>query len=300
MLLMSDFRWTPPGLTPDEAEAFLTPSTGLPPTARPALHRWIVKDGTSGNLVRWGFMLDFQAASGIDLGVVHEPFVIVEKAIRFLQALTEEQCVYLLDYLLSHVSPGPRPASPMPSRVDGVASILHSAGAGWQVGNRQGRWGLVRVVPIGVAEAVEGVLSSADRASALLRPAWTGAFGLGSSPSHAYFDAVRAVEVYSCPLVSPNDRSATLGKDINVLRTKPEAWVFALSGGNRSTSIDHLVSTMQLLWHSQTDRHGAADYQDVSVAEAQAAVLLASTLVGWFAQGALQRSSSALPASRSV
>jgi hypothetical protein len=42
---------------------------------------------------------------------------------------------------------------------------------------------------------------------------------------------------------------------------------------------------MKLLWHSHSDRHGHGDYVGVTAEESQAAVLLASTLVGWFAKG---------------
>lgn len=73
----------------------------------------------------------------------------------------------------------------------------------------------------------------------------------------------------------------SLGKDINVLATKPEAWTFALSGDQ---SVERLLGAFRLLWHSQTDRHGREDYEDVGVDEAQAAVLLATAIVGWLSQ----------------
>ncbi len=138
-------------------------------------------------------------------------------------------------------------------------------------------------------DVVQDTLSSADKASELLRSAWESAFGVNPKPSHAYYDAVRSVEVLSCPLISPNDGNATLGKDINVLRSGANKWQFAMSGSRTSSPVEHVISMMQLLWHSQTDRHGRADYEDVSLAESQAAVLLASTLVGWLSKGMLTR-----------
>ncbi|MBI9114483.1 hypothetical protein [Sanguibacter suaedae] len=286
---MDDYQWMPPGLDPERAQAFLTPSTGLPEAASEAIHRWIVDDKYSHESLSWKFMIDFQSASHMDLGLLHQNTVQVGDALKYLRTLTEDQRTYLLDYMLSGLYPRPDIGRAMPERATRLASILRASGAGWTVMARRGRWGLQRVVPVGVTDVVESVLSSADRASALLRTAWSGAFGLESSPSHAYYDAVRAVEVYSCPLISPRDKLGTLGKDINVLRSKPEAWTFALVGSDRTSAVEHLVSAMQLLWHSQTDRHGYADYRDISQLEAQAAVLLASTIVGWLSQGALRR-----------
>jgi hypothetical protein len=286
---VDDFQWVPPGLDPEEAQDFLTPSTGLPKAAWEAIHRWIVYEKYNHENLQWNFMIEFQAASHINLGLINQNFVKVPDALKLFRTLSEEHRTYLLDYMLSSLHPLPETGRPMPARAKELDRILRASGAGWKVAARRGRWGLERVVPVGVTEVVDSVLSSADRSSALLRSAWSGAFGLKASPSHAYYDAVRAVEVYSCPLISPLDKAGTLGKDINVLRNKPEAWTFALAGSNRTSAVEHLVSAMQLLWHSQTDRHGYADYQDVSEREAQAAVLLSSTIVGWLAQGALQR-----------
>jgi len=285
----SDCVWTPPGLDASEAEGFLLPSAGIPDHAFEAIHRWITGAKYDHEFINWDFMIDFQAASRTNLGFTTQNILRVDAALNLLRRLTETQRTHLLDYMLSSLQPRPGVRPRMPERAEQLRGTLRAAGAGWTVGARGDRWGLVRVTPLGVAEAVEAVMSSADRATTLLRSAWAGGYGVDPSPGHAYFDAVRAVEVYSCPLISPKDSSATLGKDIHVLRSKPSAWEFALTGSAGAGGVERLISMMQFLWHSQTDRHGSADYEDVSQEEAQAAVLLASTLVGWLAAGALSR-----------
>lgn len=229
---------------------------------------------------------DFQAASGIDLNLNQQDYVRVSVMRAFLKDLDEKTLTYLIDYKLSKSRVGYSYGS---GNSRSLELILHSAGSKWTVGARQGRYGLVSRIPAGVVQIVEEIVSAQDKASEMLKRAWEKAYGLSSSPSDAYHDAVKAVEILANPLLSPKDKDATLGKDINVLRTQKEKWSFVMSGSKHTTAVEHILSMMQLLWHSQSDRHGQADYEDVSVQEAQAAVLLASTLVGWLAQSALKK-----------
>ncbi|WP_147915210.1 hypothetical protein [Ruania zhangjianzhongii] len=282
--------WTPPDLSPEEAAAFVTPGVGLPTHAREPLLRWITNGKYDHDPFRWSVMVDFQNASRQDHGFLVQNEIRTGDAITALRKLDLKRLTYLLDYLLMLQRPVPGFRPNPPDRVEALDAILRAAGAGWRVGDRGGRWGLVAAVNTGVERVVAEVVSSADRAAALLKSAWDAAFGVTPQASHAYHDAVRAVEVYSCPLFSTKDKSATLGKDIAVIRSRPEAWSFALAGSRNSTGVEQLVSAMQLLWHSHTDRHGREDYEDVSIEAARAAVLLASTLVGWFSLGLVKRS----------
>ncbi|KAB1639705.1 hypothetical protein [Pseudoclavibacter terrae] len=283
--MSEEYRWTPPGLAEAELEAFLTPAVGMPSTAIPSIVSWIIDSGSSSvhNYVDWDWVQQFQAASGRVVSGVGQSHVHLSDARRVLAELPEETLTFVVDYKLSAV-PFARRGSY--SKVKQLEKLLHDARSTWEVGERAGRCGLVERLPGGVRLVVESVMTGQDRASSLLRRAWESAFSPQPSASHAYYDAVRAVEVLSGPLISNNDRAATLGKDINVLRGQHAKWRFALSG---SQSIDQVLGAMQLLWHSQNDRHGREDYEDVSIEEARAAVLLASTLVGWLAQGALSK-----------
>lgn len=283
---MDDFVWTPPGLSADSAESFLSTRKGIPENARPQILRWLIRDKYDHEHVDLDEYLKFQTALRRSLGLVARKRAAVDKLREWLDGLDEDTLTALVDFRLSDAYPRPSHNSTPQGEVAAIRRVLYSAGSSWTVGDRSGRWGLIEALPGPVIEAAKTVVSQAGKASPLLESAWANAFGTDKRPSHAYFDAVRAVEVFSCPLISPKDKSATLGKDINVLNNKQEAWTFALSGGH---SIDRLVGTLRLLWHSQTDRHGREDYEDVSVNEAQAAVLLATTIVGWLSQGLLQR-----------
>lgn len=228
----------------------------------------------------------FQTDSRIDLGV-RSPAPQYPREVRaFLNAFSDQELTFYIDFVLSQFLVVQGRA---PQHVSALQSILRRSGSNWTVGNRGGRYGLVERVPSGVAKAVESVMSKQDLASGKLREAWDKAYGVNPSPSHAYYDAVKAVEILSTPLISRTDQDPTLGKDINVLRTGGHKWQFVMAGSKHATAVEHLVSVMQLLWHSQSDRHGHEDYKDVTLEEAKAAVLLASTLVGWFSQDALRR-----------
>ena len=283
-----DSVWTPPGLSEDDAATFLATREGIPENARPQILRWLIRDKYDHEHVTLDEYLTFQTALRRSLGLLPGKSATTGIVRKWLTELDEGTLTALLDFRLSSAHALPS-FNPQPQReVAAIKEILYSAGSSWTVGDRNGRWGLIDALPGAVLDAAQIVVSQSGKASQLLNGAWANAFGTDKRPSHAYFGAVRAVEVFSCPLISPKDKDATLGKDINVVSNKPEAWVFALSGDR---SVERVLGTLRLLWHSQTDRHGREDYEDVSVDEAQAAVLLATTIVGWLSQGLLSRTS---------
>ena len=283
-----DFIWTPPGLSEDSVATFLATREGIPDNARPQILRWLIWDKYDHEHVNLDEYLKFQTALRRSLGLLSGKSTTTGIVRKWLAELDDGTLTALVDFRLSGTYPLPS-FNPQPQReVAAMKEILYSGGSSWTVGDRNGRWGLIEALPRAVLAAAHVVVSQSGKASQLLNGAWANAFGTDKRPSHAYFDAVRAVEVFSCPLISPKDKDATLGKDINVVGNKPEAWVFALSGDR---SVERLLGTLRLLWHSQTDRHGREDYEDVSVDESQAAVLLATAIVGWLSQGLLSRTS---------
>lgn len=283
---MEDFAWTPPGLSDEEASSFLELREGIPKNARAEVIRWLIRDKYDHETVDSHEYLQFQTALRQSLGLDPVKLLRVSTVRNWLAALDDATLTALVDFRLSTSSPRPS-FDPQPrNQVARIKEILASSGSSWTVGDRSGRWGLVEALPEAVFDVARAVVSQSGQASGLLSSAWTNAFGVHKRPSHAYFDAVRAVEVLSCPLISPRDRAATLGKDINVISNRPDAWVFALAGKH---PVESFLETLRLLWHSQTDRHGHQDYEDVGIDEAQAAVLLATTVVGWLSQGLLKR-----------
>jgi hypothetical protein len=144
-------------------------------------------------------------------------------------------------------------------------------------------------MPASVVDVVASVTSSSDRAGEKLAQAWDKAYGPEAQPTDAYVAAVRAVEILICPLVSPKSDRATLGTVIRDLRNQSSSWSFAMKHGDGIDTASDVVAVLQLLWKAQNDRHGSGEYADVTTEEAQAAVLLASTVVGWLAKGMLRR-----------
>lgn len=273
-------------MTGPELEDFFSLRKDIPENARESILRWIFNNKADHERIDWSIMLEFQQAARVDLGFLTVSSVRVSQAHQVLRKLDPTHRLWLTDFRLSRFALNRQKE---PDLVTALKKILRDSGSSWTVGLVGNRYRLVEVLPGAVVNVVEHMVSRNDKASELLRSAWESAFGVNPKPSHAYYDAVRSVETLSCPLVSPNDSNATLGKNINVLRNSPNKWSFVMNGSVQTSSIEHLVGMMRLLWHSQTDRHGKADYEDVSLEEAQAAILLASTLLGWLAKGFLKR-----------
>lgn len=188
-----------------------------------------------------------------------------------------------VDFLLAE---GNKAYSGSAQRLD---NILVQAGSGWQVGHRQGKVGLVTRLPDGVGVAARATFQHRD-AGKRLAAAWETVFGVDPDPSKGYSLAVKAVEDAAIPVVCPKDRTATLGKVIAIVNQgtwRPPH----LREDSASPTHDVLVGMMRTLWVGQHDRHGGpstVSVPAVTQAEAESAVLLAVTLVGWFETGKVQ------------
>lgn len=162
--------------------------------------------------------------------------------------------------------------------------ILGLGGSHWHVVEDH----LEARVDDGVREAVEQARkeTAATSASAHLGNAWLACYGRNPNPGHAYSEAIKAVEAAAAPVISPKDLKATLGTMLGQLRPTAQLWRFAIAPG----SIDPVIDSMSTLWDGQTDRHGGnRPTTPIPPEAAQAAVLLAASLVHWFAAGAVRR-----------
>ena len=148
--------------------------------------------------------------------------------------------------------------------------------------------GLVERVPSGVQETVEGAIAASGSAGMVLGRAWRDVHGIDAKDSPAYAYAVRAVEIAAIAVVMPRKTDATLGNVLGQMRADGD-WRLPFRESDQAPSAEVLLGLLRTLWFGHRDRHGSADYSDVTHDEARAAVTLAATLVDWFASGAVQR-----------
>lgn len=198
-------------------------------------------------------------------------------------AEAQSAALLIADYLLS--------VQTNESPVTSLNTILEESGSAWKTGTRSGTSGLVRRVPDGVQSAVDRAISSGGHAGDRLGQAWGAAFGIDPNPSHAYSLAVKAVEDAAIPVVSPNDRDATLGKISSQMRNTGD-WGLPLSREDEyAPTSTTLLSMMKMLWAGQADRHGGHHDADLVITQdaAEIAVTTAATLVQWFTSGAVAR-----------
>lgn len=108
------------------------------------------------------------------------------------------------------------------------------------------------------------------------------------NPSDAWDHAIKAIEAVFIPLVVPAQAKPQLGHVIGELRSKGQAWQFVLPGAGQAHSVDGVLGMLDLVWPNP-DRHGGAQSRPPTVAEAEAVVHCAVTLVQWARAGALSK-----------
>lgn len=173
---------------------------------------------------------------------------------------------------------------------DTLDQLLHESGSAWKVGERAGKPGLVRRVPLGVQTNADAVMASAGAAGIKLAQAWERAFGVSPDPTGAYALAVRAVEDAAIPVVVPRQAGASLGHVIGQL-AQDKDWSLPLSReDDNATTASIVLAQCRALWKGHHDRHGGSGGPGtVGQEEAETAVSLAVPLVQWFASGMVKR-----------
>lgn len=279
--------WTPPGLDESELEEFLAFVDGVPSGSKGLLRTWITKAIPKSKSLHYGEqylagwpIAKFQLLMNKDYGWPIYDELSSDHVLACVDRLVDRDFIFFIDFILGHCKVEPDTAK-------FLDNILRNGRSNWQVGKRDKRPGLVSRIPAAVVEVVETLTDKPSAANNLLRRAWAKAYGPSPDAPGAYASAVKAVEVYSTQVFNPKTSLSTLGKDNAAFRAKPEKWEFDL-GSDDPRNLEHLLGMMELLWNNHHDRHGSQNYKDVSIEEAQAAVLLASTLVGWFDKGMIR------------
>jgi hypothetical protein len=204
----------------------------------------------------------------------------IGEALRVLTAYPN--WLAIADYLLAH-APSNDSAT--------LDALLERSKSAWRVGERFGKPGLVRRVPLGVQEGADAVIGRSGRAGVRLAKAWGELYGLEPNPSEAYRLAILAVEDAAIPVVSPTNTSATLGTVLRQIEAQGDWKLPMMRQHDRAPSGEVLIGMIRTLWHGQHDRHGGQPSApgNVSHEEAVIAVGLATTLVHWFDAGLVSR-----------
>lgn len=169
----------------------------------------------------------------------------------------------------------------LPAKI--VEDILEMGGSAYAVVN--GR--LTMRVDATLTDLVANILSHETKASEHLSDAWQKAYGMSPDPHGAWSAATRAVEELLKPVTIPKDDRFTMSKAVKAIEAKPEKWVFDLGGQIHGKGIDVFVGMLKLMF-PEPAHHGGNGEDGPTLAEAHAAVTLATTLVQWLRSGAFR------------
>lgn len=277
--------WVPFGLDDKEASEYRVLVPGVPLWLKQSLVAWAFKYfESSHNLSSTQRLLAANRAVRIGLRTnSSSPYTSARATLEDLRGLDERQLLATVDWIVRQVGRG--------STANDLAAMLTEASSKYKVGVRSGGPGLENRVAEGVQDAAEALIAHGGTAGKLLADAWQKVHRLDPDDSGAYADAVKAVEVASFePLGIDNSRGdATLGQAIAKIR-KDGSWRPPFEREHVHHPVHTtLVGMLRTLWVGHRDRHGKADFSAVSHQEAEAAVTLAVTLVGWFTSGAVQQ-----------
>ncbi|OZE95532.1 hypothetical protein CH302_17070 [Rhodococcus sp. 15-2388-1-1a] len=282
--------FVPLGLEGEELERFTALRDDIPPWLQTSLWDWIKREFTryarGGNSVTTfsnELVREVERKLHVPIGWDGTSSYDTDNAFWWLKNAFSDggpvKTWRLVDYLLG---------TKHDAQKQRLGELLTEAGSAWTLGQRNGRPGLIKRLPSGVAEAALAVFQHGD-AGRRLESAWASAFGINPDPETAYSRAVKAVEYAAIPVVSPNDGSATLGKLIGQIAGGGQFNIPGLREHTDAKTHDVLIGMMRLLWTGQSDRHGGPSSVSVTQEQAEAAVMLAVTLVGWFETGKVVR-----------
>lgn len=262
---------------------------GIPVSLRPALFTWMLRqlnDGRMGSTSpQW---LNFiQSSLRIDLGYDPASSPLARDLLERIETMGTKWVLRVVDLLLSaqefsHFSS-------MPHDFTDLQAHLELNGSVFKIGHDETTYRLTRRLPDGTADLARESIGVGGVSGTYLAKAWNLAYQLQPDPSAAMTEAIRAVEAACIPVVLPRDGAATLHKCIKTMRDQGD-WELILTTSDgypsHSKTLDLMLETLA---KAQSDRHVG---QAPTERQAQAHVQLASTLVSWFASGAVVKSSS--------
>ena len=267
-------RWLPLSArhNPERAKDFEILSEGVPKWLHESLIHWIgafVNARWMNNLgsERW----DWHTLRASMQAALHEP---IPSQIKDIPA---DVCLNILDYIIRYENVSS-------NELANLEILLSSGGSIWRVTPQS----LEKRVDGTLQLVAESVFETKTRPASHLKDSWHKAWGRNPDASGAYREAVRAVEAAYAPIVSPRNARATLGTIISDIRNKPSKFRVRLQADEPCDNVEQIAGMLQMLWKSQSDRHGTASEDvplNVRTEEARDAVVLATTLVHLAQQG---------------
>ncbi|WP_160478475.1 hypothetical protein [Clavibacter michiganensis] len=275
---MNEEAWRP--IIPTGNEDVL--SEGFPTQMREAVFGWMqLRVGASRGYVQSAVFVNFQNAARTNLGFKADITLNwVQQVLPHLRKISDTDFTNLLDYLTStgdfYQGNERHPLDP----------VLSQGGSAWTVVRWNGHHArLTKRVPDGVREAVASTLTATDAASVKLQEAWVDAYGTNPRGSVAYFHAVVAVEIAVLSVISVGKEDATLANTFSILEAEAPKWRLIFRDNERAPGAKTVAAMLRTLWRGQESRHGRSVYEDATLEEARAAVILAATIIQWFTSG---------------
>jgi|GEM_PF-1209375 hypothetical protein len=115
-----------------------------------------------------------------------------------------------------------------------------------------------------------------ELAGSHLRNSWKNAYMHGGSYKEAWEYARKAVECMLTPIVSPNNRRATISSLIRDLAAKPEKWVCTIPSDSNEESVGKFISLVKMMPY-EPGHHGQ-EPTEISEKEAQLQATIAITI----------------------
>lgn len=271
--------------TEDEVAARQVLRPGVPRSMRAPLLTWIVR-GMARDYGTVDMSVFHDMENNLDFSFGLPPTVSgaldMAYARTLLNELNDQVLLRVVDYRLSKVS-----------GFEGsdvtLQEILQQGRSQYGVVQRDHSFRLSLVLPEGVQSATEQVIAESGVAGRLLGEAWEKLYDLTPDDSAAYALAVKAVEAAALPALGISKATASVSDAIRKIEASGASWMLPFKREHTQyPSREVLLAMLKSLYRGQRDRHGSADYSAVTHEEAEAATLMAVTLVGLFARDLVQ------------
>ena len=278
--------WRPWDADDDEYAQRLEIKALIPEPMRPFLHSWLASElDTAGyGHTEAGTVHALQSAFGINFGFAPGR-VSTQALVERIASESDRFLMQVVDYVAASYER--RAYGPVPDEIDSLSWHLDQNMSAVQIlPDASQAYRIARRLPLGVEDSgTDAVDRASEQAGRHLIKAWSAMRSLSPDTSLVMTEAIRAVEAAAGPVVIPKDKQQRLGKIVQTLKAR-ETWGLVLRRRDDGVP-DHrivLIGMMETLAFAEQHRHGG---EAPSVLEALTHVQLASTLVSWFATGAV-------------